>query len=63
MTGLTGAVLLGGWLESQLHGVSPHDPSTLAATAVGIGAVALLAAYLPAARASRVDPVASLRQD
>ena len=61
--GLTGAVLLGGWLESQLHGVSPHDPATLAATALGIGAVALLAAYLPAARASRVDPVASLRQD
>ena len=61
--GLAGAALLGGWLESQLHGVSPHDPATLAATALGIGAVALLAAYLPAARASRVDPVASLRQD
>ena len=61
--GLAGAALLGGWLESQLHGVNPHDPSTLAATAVGLGAVALLAAYLPAARASRVDPVASLRQD
>lgn len=61
--GLTGAALLGGWLENQLHGVSPHDPATLVATAVGITAVALLAAYLPAARASRVDPVASLRQD
>ncbi|MCG8462392.1 MAG: ABC transporter permease, partial [Holophagales bacterium] len=61
--GLVGAALLGGLLESQLHGVSPHDPLAFAATALGIGTVALVAAYLPALRASRLDPVISLRQD
>lgn len=61
--GLGGALILGRWLESQLHGVSPHDPLTVAATAVGITSIAALAAYLPALRASRVDPVESLRRD
>ncbi|MEO1083948.1 MAG: ADOP family duplicated permease, partial [Acidobacteriota bacterium] len=61
--GLLGALWLGGWLESQLHSVSPHDPLTLAATAAGITAVAGLAAYIPARRASRADPIESLRQD
>lgn len=61
--GLGGALLLGRWLESQLHGISPHDPLTVAATAVGITFIAALAAYLPALRASRVDPMESLRRE
>ena len=61
--GLVGAALLGGLLENQLHGVSPHDPLAFAATALGLGTVALVAAYLPAVRASGLDPVISLRQE
>lgn len=61
--GLAGTFVLGRWLESQLHGVSPHDPLTVAATAAGIALVAGLAAYLPALRASRADPMESLRRD
>ncbi len=61
--GLGGALVLGRWLESQLHGISPHDPLTVAATAVGITLIAAFAAYLPALRASRADPVESLRGD
>ncbi len=61
--GLFGALLLGRWLDSQLHGISPHDPLTLVATGVGIALIAALAAYLPADRASRADPVESLSQD
>ena len=61
--GLIGAALLGKLLENQLHGVSPHDPTTVAATTLGIGAIALVAAYLPAAKAGNLDPIESLRQD
>ncbi len=61
--GLLGALVLGRWLESQLHGISPHDPVTVAVTAAGIALVATLAAYLPAVRASRANPVESLRRD
>lgn len=61
--GLVGALILGRWLESQLYGIRPHDPLTVAATAAGIALVAGLAAYLPAWRASRVDPMESLRRD
>ncbi|MEM8995402.1 MAG: FtsX-like permease family protein, partial [Acidobacteriota bacterium] len=61
--GLLAALWLGGWLESQLHNVSPHDPLTVLAAAAGIAAVAGLAAYIPARRASRSDPIKSLRQD
>lgn len=61
--GLLAALMLGRWLESQLHGVSPHDPLTVAAAAISIALIAALAAYLPAVRASRADPVESLRQD
>jgi ABC-type antimicrobial peptide transport system permease subunit len=56
--------LLGGWaLRNRLFGVSPADPATLVVCAAILGAVAGLAAYLPARRASRIDPVLTLNGD
>ena len=50
-------------VRGLLFGVSPTDPVTLSATALLMLAVAALAAYMPARRASRVDPIASLRHE
>jgi putative ABC transport system permease protein len=60
-TGLVGALALARALASLLFGVSPTDPATLAAVAGALGLVALLATWIPARRASRVDPVIALR--
>ena len=58
------AALLGARLiSSQLFGMSPTDPLTLAAAAVVLTVVALLAGYLPARRASRVNPLNALRYE
>jgi ABC-type lipoprotein release transport system permease subunit len=48
-------------IASQLFGVHPTDPMTLAFVALLMTAVAAAAAYLPARRAARVDPVVALR--
>ena len=48
-------------LESRLYGVTRSDPLTLLGAGVGLFAVAVAASLLPALRASRVDPVRSLR--
>ena len=48
-------------LSSFLHGVTPTDPLTFGAVAVGILLVAALASYFPARRASGVDPLEALR--
>jgi ABC-type antimicrobial peptide transport system permease subunit len=46
-----------------LYGVKPNDPATMAASAIVLALVAIGAAMLPAWRASRLDPVAALRED
>jgi predicted permease len=50
-------------LTARLYGVSPTDPITVAAALVGLTAVATLATWLPAYRASRVDALVALRYD
>ena len=59
--GLLGAWLGGKAMASFLFGVSPADPLTFGAVTLILGAVALVAAYIPARRASRADPVETLR--
>jgi putative ABC transport system permease protein len=58
--GIAGALALGGVLQSQLTGVSARDPATLAAVTAGFLIVALAAAWGPARRAARLDPVRAL---
>jgi len=50
-------------MSALLFGVSPMDPVTYVAVAASLGSIALLATYLPARRASHVDPVVALRAD
>jgi predicted permease len=51
------------FLGSQLFGVTPGDPITFAATSILLVAVAVAAGYVPARRASRVDPIVALRME
>jgi putative ABC transport system permease protein len=50
-------------LSSMLYGVDPHDPMIFAAIAVSLFVVVVLASYLPARRATRVDPLIALRYE
>lgn len=63
LLGFGGALALTRLLETLLFGVGSRDPLTLAAVAGVLACVAMLACYIPARRASRVDPVVALRYE
>ena len=63
LVGLVGAVGLTRLMSSLLFGVNPMDPLTFGSVALGLSAVAMLASYLPARRAAKVDPVVALRSE
>jgi len=60
--GLLGALALGRALASTLHEVGTADPSTFVVVALALGSAALVACWLPARRAARVDPMTALRE-
>jgi len=63
VAGILGALGLTRFLQTLLFEVSPADPATFAAVVVILGASAFAACYLPARRATRVDPMVALRDE
>jgi ABC-type antimicrobial peptide transport system permease subunit len=61
--GLAASLAAGRLVTSLLYGVQPRDPLHLAGAAVVLAVATALAAYLPARRASRLDPMAALREE
>jgi len=61
--GLLGSAMLARAITDLLYGVSALDPLTFVAVSLLLAAVALLASYIPARRATRVDPLTTLRYE
>ena len=61
--GLSGALAASRLLQGLLFGVAPRDPATLFGVTALLGAVGVMACWLPAARAAKVDPAVALRSD
>jgi ABC-type antimicrobial peptide transport system permease subunit len=63
VAGLGAAFVLTRFVQTQLYGLTAHDPNTLALATLGLAAVACAAGYIPALRASRVDAMNALRYE
>lgn len=61
--GVAGALLSSRFIGTLLYGIKPADPWTFAAIVIVIAGTALLASYLPARRAAKVDPLVAIRYD
>jgi putative ABC transport system permease protein len=61
--GLGGSIVVGRWLTTLLFGVRPWDPLTLIAAAAALLTIAAVACFVPARRATRVDPMVALRAE
>ncbi len=59
--GTVASVIVGRWIASLLFGTQPTDPATFAGMILVMTAVALIAGYIPARRAARIDPMVALR--
>ena len=63
MGGLLGALAMTRVLRTLLYEVSPSDPVVFVAVPAALGVIAMLAAWVPAQRATRLEPLVALRED
>jgi putative ABC transport system permease protein len=61
--GIGGALLLTGLISKLLYEVKPTDPATFVGVALGLATLALVASYVPARRATRIDPIVAMKPD
>jgi putative ABC transport system permease protein len=63
LAGIAGALALARWMATLVFGISTRDPITFGSVPLLLAFVAAIAAFVPARRAARVDPMVALRED